>query len=93
LFVGGTKTGGGKRPAFSTGNFPIDTDKLDPHELEEAARAKLSLNGWNYAASNAGNSFTDLVNREAFYRQRIIPRMLRDTNRRDTSIELFWESD
>jgi len=47
------------------------------------------LNGWNYAASNAGNSFTDRANREAFYRQRIIPRMLRDTNRRDTSIELF----
>lgn len=61
----------------------------DPHELEEAARRKLSLNGWNYASSNAGSSFTDRANREAFYRQRIIPRMLRDTNRRDTSIELF----
>jgi hypothetical protein len=62
---------------------------VDPHELEEAARQKLSLNGWNYAASNGGSSFTDRANREAFYRHRIIPRMLRDTNQRDTTTELF----
>jgi isopentenyl diphosphate isomerase/L-lactate dehydrogenase-like FMN-dependent dehydrogenase len=62
---------------------------VDPHELEQHAKRKLSLNGWNYAASNAGSSLTDRANREAFYRHRIIPRMLRDTNQRDTTIELF----
>jgi len=62
---------------------------LEPHELEKAAKEKLSLNGWNYAASNAGEGLTDRANREAFYRHRIIPRMLRDTSCRDMTTELF----
>jgi len=68
---------------------PCSVLTLEPHELEKAAKEKLSLNGWNYAASNAGEGLTDRANREAFYRHRIIPRMLRDTNCRDTTTELF----
>ncbi|TVY86231.1 putative lactate 2-monooxygenase, partial [Lachnellula willkommii] len=42
-----------------------------------------------YASSNAGQSYTHLANRQAFYRHRIIPRMLIDTNTRDTSTTIF----
>lgn len=42
-----------------------------------------------YASSNAGLSNTHLANRQAFYRHRIIPRQLVDTNQRDTAAEIF----
>jgi isopentenyl diphosphate isomerase/L-lactate dehydrogenase-like FMN-dependent dehydrogenase len=42
-----------------------------------------------YASSNAGLSTTHLGNRQAFYRHRIVPRMLVDTNQRDTTTEIF----
>ena len=44
-----------------------------------------------YANSNAGMGWTDRANREAFYRWRIVPRMLVDTNVRDLTSELnIW---
>lgn len=61
----------------------------DPDKLEERAKEKLSEGGWYYASSNAGYSTTHLANRQAFYRHRIIPRMLVDTNKRDTSWEIW----
>lgn len=42
-----------------------------------------------YASSNAGQSYTHLANRQSFYRHRIVPRMLVDTNKRDTKTEIF----
>jgi isopentenyl diphosphate isomerase/L-lactate dehydrogenase-like FMN-dependent dehydrogenase len=42
-----------------------------------------------YASSNAGMSNTHLVNRQAFYRHRIIPNQLIDTNNRDTTTTIF----
>ena len=42
-----------------------------------------------YASSNAGQSYTHLVNRQAFYRHRIIPHILLDTNKRDTKTTIF----
>lgn len=65
---------------------PFNTD---PGKLEERAKEKLSEGGWYYASSNAGMSTTHLANRQAFYRHRIIPRMLQDTNKRDTKTEIF----
>jgi len=65
---------------------PFNTD---PRELERKAKEKLSSAGWFYASSNAGLSTTHLANRQAFYRHRIIPRMLTDTNKRDTVTEIF----
>ncbi|RYO32670.1 hypothetical protein AA0111_g4245 [Alternaria arborescens] len=44
---------------------------------------------FNTASSNAGQSHTHTTNRQAFYRHRIIPRMLVDTNQRDTATEIF----
>jgi isopentenyl diphosphate isomerase/L-lactate dehydrogenase-like FMN-dependent dehydrogenase len=61
----------------------------EPAKLEELAKEKLSQGGWYYASSNAGQSHTHTVNRQAFYRHRIIPRMLVDTNQRDTATEIF----
>lgn len=64
-------------------------NRVDPRKLEEQAREKLSQGGWYYASSNAGMSTTHLANRQAFYRHRIIPRQLVDTNQRDTTTEIF----
>ncbi|KAK7511250.1 FMN-dependent dehydrogenase [Phyllosticta citriasiana] len=69
----------GKAPLFDT----------DPANLEELAQQKLTQNGWNYVASNAGLSHTHTANRQAFYRHRIVPRMLVDTNNRDTVTTIF----
>lgn len=53
------------------------------------AKQKLSENGWFYSACNAGIGWTHNANRMAFYRHRIIPRMLVDTTARDTAAKLF----
>ncbi|KAL9609903.1 MAG: hypothetical protein Q9167_005348 [Letrouitia subvulpina] len=42
-----------------------------------------------YASSNAGQSYTHLANSQAFYRHRIIPKQLVDTNLRDSSSTIF----
>ncbi|KAL1600173.1 hypothetical protein SLS59_005796 [Nothophoma quercina] len=73
------KSNDGETPLFNT----------DPGKLEEQAKAKLTQNGWYYASSNAGQSHTHTANRQAFYRHRIIPRMLVDTNKRDTKTAIF----
>ncbi|KAF2235120.1 FMN-linked oxidoreductase [Viridothelium virens] len=92
------KSNEGEVPPFSTGNMPCDsifilrnqTDLApDPGDLEELAKEKLTQGGWYYASSNAGQSYTHTQNRQAFYRHRIIPRMLVDTNTRDTRAEIF----
>jgi len=61
----------------------------DPGTLEDLAKEKLTQSGWYYASNNAGLSYTHLANRQAFFRHRIIPRMLIDTNTRDTVTEIF----
>ncbi|KAM0715528.1 hypothetical protein Q7P37_009026 [Cladosporium fusiforme] len=73
--------------ATNDGNVP--PFNTDPGKLEQRAKEKLSEGGWYYASSNAGMSTTHLANRQAFYRHRIIPRMLQDTNQRDTKTEIF----
>ncbi|OJJ71368.1 hypothetical protein ASPBRDRAFT_196876 [Aspergillus brasiliensis CBS 101740] len=65
---------------------PFNTD---PRKLEEEAHKELSQGGWYYASSNAGMSNTHLANRQAFFRHRIIPNQLVDTNLRDTTTEIF----
>ncbi|CAI6338272.1 unnamed protein product [Periconia digitata] len=71
----------------NTGQVPLfDTN---PAALEDLAKTKLTENGWLYASSNAGQSYTHTANRQAFYRHKIIPRMLVDTNERDTATEIF----
>ncbi|KAI0051037.1 FMN-dependent alpha-hydroxy acid dehydrogenase [Auriscalpium vulgare] len=62
---------------------------VHPEELAESTKKTLNNRGYFYANSNAGLGWTDRANRDAFYRWRIVPRMLVDTNTRDLSTELF----
>ncbi|KAJ0154739.1 Uncharacterized protein HZ326_2896 [Fusarium oxysporum f. sp. albedinis] len=60
-----------------------------PDKLEELAKKKLTENGWLYASSNAGLSDTHLANRQAFFRHKIVPRQLVNTNERSTRTTIF----
>jgi lactate 2-monooxygenase len=71
----------GRRPPI-----PLDADRL-----EASARKRMRPEAFAYVAAGAGNEHTVAANREAFKRWRIVPRMLRDVEQRDTSIELFGE--
>ena len=55
------------------------------------ARAKQALNAraYAYVAGGAGDEVTQRANRAAFDRWAVVPRVLRDVSRRDTSTELF----
>lgn len=54
-------------------------------ELEERAREAMEEQAANYVYACAGGETTMRVNREAFERRRIVPRMLRDVAERDLS--------
>ncbi|KAI9158171.1 LOW QUALITY PROTEIN: FMN-dependent dehydrogenase [Paramyrothecium foliicola] len=73
------KSNDGHTPPFNT----------HPDELERLAKEKLTQNGWYYASSNAGLSHTHLANRQAFFRHKIVPRQLVDTNERSTKTTIF----
>ena len=62
---------------------------VDPARLEEAASKRMSPEAFAYSAGGAGLEETMRVNRDAFDRLRIVPRVLRDVSTRDTSVELF----
>ena len=57
--------------------------------LEQKAKEILSPPAFDYVAGGASGEDTVRANREAFYRWRIVPRMLRDVSERDLSVELF----
>jgi lactate 2-monooxygenase len=71
----------GRRPPI-----PLDADRL-----EASAQRRMRPEAFAYVAAGAGNEHTVAANRAAFQRWRIVPRMLRDVERRDTSIELFGQ--
>ncbi|KAJ4128159.1 hypothetical protein NW768_008444 [Fusarium equiseti] len=72
---------------LNTGEVP--PFNTHPDKLEELAKKKLTENGWLYASSNAGLSDTHLANRQAFFRHKIVPRQLVDTNDRTTRTSIF----
>ncbi|MEU8824218.1 lactate 2-monooxygenase [Streptomyces sp. NPDC048636] len=61
----------------------------DPSRLEEMAAARLGPGPVGYVAGSAGSGSTERANRAALDGYRIVPRMLRDTGRRDMSVELL----
>ncbi len=71
----------GRRPPI-----PLDADRL-----QDAAQRRMRRESFAYVAAGAGNERTVAANRAAFDQWRIVPRMLRDVERRDTSIELFGQ--
>lgn len=69
----------GQRPEFP----------LSLTELEVAAREKLSPEAYSYVAGGAGTEDTMRENLAAFRRWRLVPRMLRDVEARDLSVEIL----
>lgn len=49
----------------------------------------MTQNGWYYASSNAGLSHTHLANRQAFFRHKIVPKQLVDTNERSLRTKIL----
>lgn len=62
---------------------------LPLRRLALAAKEKLNERAWGYLAGGAGGEWTMRANRQAFYRWRIVPRMLQDISQRDLSIDLL----
>jgi lactate 2-monooxygenase len=76
IYVGGAR---GSYPSV-----PVSFERL-----QEAARSRMSPEGFAYVAGGAGTEETMRENRAAFERWRIVPRMLRDVSTRDTAVELL----
>jgi isopentenyl diphosphate isomerase/L-lactate dehydrogenase-like FMN-dependent dehydrogenase len=76
IYLGGLSD---QRPAY-----PLSYDAL-----EAAAREKLPPESYGYVAGSAGSESTPVANRRAFDRWRIVPRVLRDTSRRDLGREIL----
>ena len=57
--------------------------------LEQKAMEKLDPRAFDYLAGGAGGEQTMRANGEAFYRWRIVPRMLRDVAKRELGVELL----
>jgi lactate 2-monooxygenase len=62
---------------------------VDFRKLEQAAQRAMTPQAFAYIAGGAGNESTIHSNRGAFEKYQIVPRMLRNVEARDTSIELF----
>jgi lactate 2-monooxygenase len=62
---------------------------LTPEGWEARAREALPEGAFGYIAGGAGTESTMRANREAFYRYRLRPKMLRGTARRDLSVEVL----
>jgi lactate 2-monooxygenase len=70
-----------------TGGKPAVPVPLDL--LEQKAKETLAPRAYDYVAGGAGGEQTMRANREAFYRWRIVPRMLRDVAKRDLSVDVL----
>lgn len=67
-----------------TPDLPTDLTRL-----EELAGQRLDPARYDYVAGSAGDGKTARANREALDRWQIVPRVLRDVQTRDISVELF----
>jgi L-lactate dehydrogenase (cytochrome) len=57
--------------------------------LAREAKRRLDARAYGYVAGGAGDEDTQRADRAAFDRWSVVPRVLRDVSKRDTSIELF----
>ena len=73
---------GGARGTYPT--VPVSMERL-----QEAARKRMSADGYAYVAGGAGTEETMRENRAAFERWRIVPRMLRDVSSREPAVEIL----
>ncbi len=63
----------------------------DFHNLEKAARERMSEKGFAYVAGGAGQEKSMDHNRQALDAVRIVPRMLKDVSKRDLSTSLLGQ--
>ncbi|MEW1552109.1 alpha-hydroxy-acid oxidizing protein [Streptomyces tsukubensis] len=71
----------GSPPPFTT----------DHSRLEQAARAVMAPQAYDYIAGAAGSEATTRANRAAFNGHRLVPRVLRNVAERDLSVELLGQ--
>lgn len=69
----------------------MPTVPVDWRVLEERSLARMTHQAKAYIAGGAGLESTLASNRADFEKTKIVPRMLRDTSQRDTSITLFGQ--
>ncbi|MEO6758434.1 MAG: alpha-hydroxy-acid oxidizing protein, partial [Saprospiraceae bacterium] len=67
-------------------NLPVD-----PIQLEQKAREKMSPEAFAYVAGGAGLESTMLANRQGFESRRIVPRMMRNVEARDLGLEVLGQ--
>ncbi|OMC03867.1 lactate 2-monooxygenase [Mycobacterium sp. NS-7484] len=67
----------------------LPTMPMDYAALEAKAQAAMPASVWSYVAGGAGDERTQRVNRTAFDRWGLIPRMLNAHRDRDLSVEMF----
>lgn len=84
-------TSGNRVPegAVQEGRLPEGRWPVSVEEWRDRARAVLADGPWGYVEGGAGAEDTMRANREAFYRWRLRPRMLRNVERRTLEIDLF----
>jgi isopentenyl diphosphate isomerase/L-lactate dehydrogenase-like FMN-dependent dehydrogenase len=69
-----------------------DDDVLGPvnvHEFEEVAKRRLNKLAYDFIAGGVEDEYTLRANREAYSRWHLVPRVMVDVSKVDTSIELF----
>lgn len=98
----GADKDGAARPAYGQYQFDLYTQALisgqkpivttDPNKLEQAAKAVMNPEAFNYVSGGAGEHATMDANRLAFRQWKLIPRMLRPTSPRDLSVKLFGKT-
>jgi isopentenyl diphosphate isomerase/L-lactate dehydrogenase-like FMN-dependent dehydrogenase len=80
-----------RQMAIFQGKLAGETPELPVavEELEELARAVLTREAFDYLAGGAGSEDTMRANLAAFRRYRLVPRLLRDVDRRDLGVTLL----
>ncbi|MHB2036334.1 MAG: alpha-hydroxy-acid oxidizing protein, partial [Nitrososphaerales archaeon] len=78
----------------SQGSGTIDTSKTKRlptcyEEWESEAKRTLTPAQFSFLYAGAGSDLTTRANEESFYKWRLVPRVLRNVEKRDLSIELF----
>ena len=65
---------------------------FDPLLLEQKAREKMTAEAFAYIAGGAGLESTVKANARGFERHRIVPRMLRNVEQRDLTVNVFGQT-
>lgn len=88
-----TEPGAGRRrqnEVYSAGVYGhLPRVPVAARKLQRAAKKALNARAYSYVAGGAGDEVTQRANEAAFDRWAVVPRVLRDVSRRDTSVELF----